>query len=180
MAEDLSISQAITDETLDQHARIQALDRLGEGGVDASVLDLLKSQIDKELSGDDSRFVIYLLGAIRRIFDRRAVAILRDLLKRRIDISFRSQCIAGLRELYRHAVMQSAISRDPAARRRLPNAGLIDENFVVFGTDLTDEDLQRIEDTLHDVAEDGEELEMLRDEAREAHLACQELSRRVQ
>lgn len=180
MAKSLSIYEAITDNSLDPEARTAALSRLGETKPVGNELDLLSTQLEKDIATDDHRFVIYLIGAIRRIFDRRAIELFTHLLTKDIDISFRSQCLAGLYELYRHSITHRLLGHIETSRLRLPEAGLIDENFVIHGTDLNDSDRQLIEHSLLAVVEDSDEAALLRDEARSLYSKCEEMRKAIQ
>ena len=176
MTQGLSITKAITDSTLDPTTRAEALAHLGEAPTEGNVLGLLKTQLEKELESEDHRFVIYLLGAIRRIYDRNVVTILIELLQRPMDISLRSQCVLGLRELYRHSLTHSSAGRREMIRRQVPQAGVIDEHFVIHGTALDDSDRKQIEQTLRAIAESDHEIGLLREEAGESYQACRQLA----
>lgn len=169
----------VADRGLDLHKRIGALGELVDEATDGATLTAVARQIDDELSGDDTRFVIYLIGALRRIYDRAAIDIFIDLLKRPIDLSFRSQSVIGLRELYRHSVRRWLLAR-PRAEAAQPavaqHLGMVDENFVVHGADLTADDRRRISKTLQSIADDPNETSYLRDEARESYAMCHALS----
>jgi hypothetical protein len=173
-------SQAITDRTLDPTERAQAIEKLVKTANDPGLLASLSTQIETELASDDHRFVIYLLGAVRRIFDRRAITPLINLLKKQVDLSFRSQCLIGLRELYWYSATQKVIKQGAETRQRLPRAGQIDENFIIHGEDLTDDDRKRIEAALLAFAEDEDEVPVLRDEARAAYDTCKQLGALIQ
>ena len=172
-------ARAVADRGLDLHQRIGALDELVATAVDGTPLAAVATQIDDELSGDDTRFVIYLIGALRRIYDRGAIDLFIDLLARPIDLSFRSQGVLGLRELYRHSVRRWLLthphsgSAPPAAAQHL---GMVDEHFAVQGAELTGDDRRRISGTLQSIADDPNETPDLRDEARESYAVCRALS----
>lgn len=177
-----SIERAVTDRGLDLQTRIGALQRLFDAGTNSEVLALISTQIDGELAGD-TRFVIYLLGAVRRIFDRRAIDVFVGLLARPIDLSFRSQSLIGLCELYRYSVRRWLLARPRAAVARpafTQHLSEIDENFVVHGSDLTSDDRRRIEQELLAVAENEREIAVLRDEARQCYTACHSLGTLMQ
>jgi hypothetical protein len=177
MTDRSSIERAVTDRGLDLSTRIGALQRLCDAGTNNEILAVISTQIDAELAGD-TRFVIYLLGAVRRIFDRRAIDVFVGLLARPIDLSFRSQSLIGLCELYRYSVRRCLLARPrasvvhPAFTQLL---GEIDENFVVHGSDLTSDDRRRIEQALLAVAEHEGEIAVLRDEAWQCYTVCHAL-----
>lgn len=171
--------RAIANRGLDLHQRIGALEGLVDLAADAATLTALAGQIDDELSGDDTRFVIYLIGALRRIYDRGAIEVFIDLSKRPIDLSFRSQGVLGLRELYRHSVRRWLVAHPPpggAPSAAAQHLGMVDEHFAVHGADLTAADRRRISETLQSMADDPNEMSYLRDEARDAHAMCHALS----
>ena len=136
-------------------------------------------QIDDELAGDDTRFVIYLIGALRRIYDRGAIDIFINLSTQPIDLSFRSQSVLGLRELYRHSVRRWLLAHPSVERAQpavAPHLGMVDEHFAVHGVDLTGDDRRRISAALQSIANDPNEMSYLRDEARDAYAMCHALS----
>jgi|SRR6185436_3518473 len=178
MARQVELPESIRDVTLDPSERSEALERLlAEKQSDATVVVGLSEQLDAELKRNDQRFVIYVLGAIRRIFDRRVVPHLISLLRRPVEITFRSQSIAGLSELYKHSITREVLEAGSIARQNLPlEARVSAENFRLQGDAPTAEDRAEIEEALHSVADDEEEVEILRHQAREAYLMCTRLS----
>ena len=177
---DLVRSQrALADPECDLQARIGALQALVDAATDGAPVTAVARQIDDELARDDTRFVIYLLGAVRRIYDRGAIDVFVDLLARPIDLSFRSQSILGLGELYRHSVRRWLLSHPrpqgtPAAAK--PHLAMVDEHFAVHGVELTGDDRRRISTVLQATANDPNEMSYLRDEARDAYAMCHVLS----
>jgi len=178
MPPQVELPETIRDVTLDPSERSEALERLlAERQSDPSVIVGLSKQLDAELEGNDQRFVIYLLGAIRRIFDRRAVPTLISLLRRPVEITFRSQSISGLSELYNHSITQEVLATGSSSRQGLPlEARVSAENFRIHGDAPTAEDRTRIEETFHAIADDEAEVGVLRDQARDAYLACTRLA----
>jgi hypothetical protein len=183
MSDPSAMRKAVCDTGYDPDARIKALDGLLQAGSDGDLLEMLETQIEEELASDDPRYVIYLIGAIRRIFDREAIDIFTDLLDRPIDPSFRSQALIGLTELYRNSVKRS-MAQHPGhlpARGQIPEQlAPIDENFVIHGKDLTEDDRERIERILLKIAESDEEVPPLRAEARDCYELCQRLGSLIQ
>lgn len=87
--------ELVEDMTSDLNLRIPAIDNLPQD-IEKIVL-LLSNQLEEEISEDDTSFIIYLLGAIRRNYDSRFIPSLIKLLKLSdIEITFRIQCVHAL------------------------------------------------------------------------------------
>jgi hypothetical protein len=177
------MQRAVADRSLDLHARIGALEQLVNTGADGNVLAPIAAEIDREIAQDDTRFVIYLIGAARKIFDRRAIDLFVGLLDRPIDLAFRSQALIGLRELHRHSVARILASRPRStivSAVATQHLGVIDENFTSHGTDLTSADRRRIESALRTVADNEAEIDVLRDEAQQCLGVCRALDAAIE
>lgn len=166
----------IQDPGADLIDRIRALEVLLEG--DARIVPSLIEQLETELDRDDTRFVIYLFGAIGQVYDRRWVSPLAKLLRRsEVELTFRMQCVKVLQEFYQQSlvgldVVTKALKaeqlEDPAVLRFLAAPERAGQVFSVKGAPLNDQDRDEIEKVLQAIAEDSEEVQPLQEEAQAA------------
>ncbi len=166
----------VTDAQADLIQRIEALNLFLDRA--EKIVQFLIEQLESELSRDDTRFVIYLFGAIRKVYDRRSIPpLIKILHDGEVELTFRMQCIAVLRELYRISVanpgliaggIRSGPIDDPTLDITFNISQQVDENFRIFGEDLNNEDRQEIENALRKIAENPDEVQPFRGEAQSA------------
>jgi hypothetical protein len=162
--------------------RVEALDHFWHRV--EHLVPFLYGQIDAELAQENTAFVLSLLGAAAKLYDRKQIPHLTKLARRKeADLAFRIQSLLLLTELYRKSVddEQSALAFGSGPPLEDSNqfggslAVSAEEYFTIIGAALTKHDRDHIEAIVHALAEDAAQSTPLRFEAQRAWRRIEEL-----
>lgn len=141
------------------------------------LINQLKTEVSRK---DDTQFVLYLYDALGKIYDRGSVHTHLDLLKMKdIDGTFRMVSVSALSQLYYRTLfdLDGAIHKlkdpnvdmqDPLLQRFMQKQFDYRSYFEINGNQLNDHDLSAIEAGIKAVADDNDEIDLVRDSAKEA------------
>lgn len=154
---------------VDEESRLGALRLLLDRSKNIGVF--LLDQLALELERSDSGFAIHLMAAACSVYDRRSIPPTVSLLQRKdVELTFRIRCLNLLCELYQYSatpeIERKEVSLADNRGAMLSFASETDEYFNIFGEPLNDGDRNQIEMAVRGVAEDPEEIRVVRLEAR--------------